>query len=406
MKPHRYIWILACIVAVIQQPAVASVNVTHSDTNHLTDYYKVTLRRTINCGEYYNFSGYCEHYLAYGESLVFNDSDGGGCSVVYSIDFASWVTTLPSTAISINKALTNWNIDNDDNSNESIGAPNQPGADYLQNVAVSGENDLVGLNLSVSLEGMTTGVIRLTVTNSVGGNSRLYESASKSGTAFLNGAGVRGWSLPDTPPDTLYIEGNGLGTATFKLEIIEDGGKILSSNSVGTTFVAAVLGKQPTIEERNLWQGNPLFPTNLLGCEWSITGPKTLNGGPDPVYNCIGWSVDIEQHIWNSLDMDNDGVLEDSDFDTFYATHNYSPCSLEDAEIMLYKTGSPHVETHFTNPTGIQHAARKVSGTPSGAGNWIMFESKLGYGHRIEHKRDALNGNPEYGSHYRYYKKN
>jgi len=62
------------------------------------------------------------------------------------------------------------------------------------------------------------------------------------------------------------------------------------------------------------------FPS-LVGCEWSITAPKTQT------YNCIAWSVGETDAWYNKLDMDevgnNNGVFEDSDVVAFYTSKGY-----------------------------------------------------------------------------------
>ena len=50
------------------------------------------------------------------------------------------------------------------------------------------------------------------------------------------------------------------------------------------------------------------------------------------------------------------------------------------------------------------HAARRSANSPSGMGNWIMYESKCGKWEKIEHIWDQLNNGSEYGTPVRFYK--
>lgn len=371
-------------------PAIthASVQESHTDTSHQSDFKRVILRSTIACGGYYYESFTCEHWLLYGQSMTFTDYNVGDCSNTYSIESVSWVTTGPSTSLSTS-TLTHWNIDNDDNSG---------GADYTQSTAVSGENDLVALNLGVQLSVMNQGTITLSATNSISGNSKIYSSSSKGSSAVLTGAGSISWVLPNTPPGQLWVEGTNLGSASFTLTIKDGAGTTLSSSSTGTTFAAATAGSQPSSTVRNYIES--VFPF-IVHCEWSVTASATPN------YNCIAWTLgNTGSWIWTSVDGafgNNNGTLEESDWDAFYDASGYEPCSFAEAQIALFKTGYEVYDEYLYNPQGYTHAARKMTNS-AGTESWIMYESKLGQNVRIEHIHNALNASSAYGSHYRYYK--
>ena len=159
------------------------------------------------------------------------------------------------------------------------------------------------------------------------------------------------------------------------------------------TYIPALCGRQPTPQERSVAQGK--YP-NLVHCEWSITGEATST------YNCIAWSVGVtNEWFWWEVDDagDMDGVIEESDFDAFYADYGYVPTDdINQAVILLYRDPA-HAAPD--NPDGITHAARRA-GCNCGAGRWTMFESKRGRNVRIEHRRDQLSGG-YYGDYFKGY---
>ena len=185
---------------------------------------------------------------------------------------------------------------------------------------------------------------------------------------------------------SLYVEGVDKGTCQIKLTYQHSPGKEVW-DIVKYTFIAADCGRQPkTKGTRNERQDEKGAHKNIVHCEWSIIVE------PTSVYNCIAWSINITTDwIWNQVDEDYgdvDGIIEISDFDSFYDYYNYKPCTETEAEIMLYKKASHQAPD---NPDGITHACRKRS-CSCGAGKWIMFESKEGTDFQTEHRKDALNG--------------
>ena len=126
---------------------------------------------------------------------------------------------------------------------------------------------------------------------------------------------------------------------------------------------------------------------NIVHCEWSVTE------GVNPAYNCIAWTVGrTDVLMWWQLDTNGNGVVEEGEFDDFYDSYDYTPCALEEAQILLFRNAAGSV-THA--------AIKRTEACTCGAGRWKMVESKRGTGLKIEHRRDQLNGGL-YGDHFRY----
>jgi hypothetical protein len=84
----------------------------------------------------------------------------------------------------------------------------------------------------------------------------------------------------------------------------------------------------------------------------------------------------------------SDGVVDETDFDSFYDYFGYEPCDSAEAIIILYKKTA---DIREYNPLGINHASRK-SPNNCKCDNLEMFTSKNGYNWPlIEHERDSLN---------------
>jgi hypothetical protein len=168
------------------------------------------------------------------------------------------------------------------------------------------------------------------------------------------------------------------------------------SDTVTCTFIAADCGRQPKTSPVNEREDMKYKFPNLVHCEWSITGEKS------DAYNCIAWSVgetgknyvDVESVGYpNDIAIDTkwgngDGVMSGAELDAFYDAKGYAPTSrIFEADVVYY--------AYF-------HAARRKGCSCSG-GKWVMFESKLGKGIRIEHDMDQLKDSV-YGFPARFYK--
>jgi len=312
-------------------------------------------------------------------------------------------------------AFVHFNLDNDNDSNNTPGSPKRPGADYLETTnSVTGENDLESLKMSLTpllAPSLDFGSVVL----STPGSAKIWKTGTKGSSNLLVPAdGNKTWDLSD--PDqkdeflslsfgvSLFVEGINTDTGNITLTYKASDNDI-HSDSVKYTFIAADCGRQPKTDspdERTIAESIG----NLTHCEWSITDDTDT----PPYYNCIAYSVG-ETTNWYSrtegtmahqydiiIDVEwgnNNGIFEIlEDLDPFYDAKGYVPSAIqppseptEDVVIMYY--------------SGF-HAAREKS-CSCGAGKWIMFESKCGEWVRMEHVWDQLNGGI-YGSPTRYYK--
>lgn len=301
-------------------------------------------------------------------------------------------------------AFVHFNLDNDDSSNNSIGAPKHPGGDYLEpNNPVTGENDLKSLGMSLT-PSFDFGSVVLTIS----GCAKIWKSPTKGSTNLLLASGSKTWDLTNSTERNefyslctsgVFVEGVNTGSGEIILKYIAPSGAEIHRDTIKYTFIAADCGRQPKTvspNERNI--GASLG--NLVHCEWSITDDTDT----PPYYNCIAWSVgettawyvDVEAHRMHIYDIvidyqwgNGDGTMTTAELDAFYAAKGYSPTASgpSDATVMYY--------------SGFHGARKKNCGC--GAGKWIMFESKCGEWVKIEHVWNQLSGGI-YGSPTRYYK--
>ena len=307
-------------------------------------------------------------------------------------------------------AYVHFNVDNDNSSNNSLGAPKHPGGDYLETSTVSGEDDLMPFYIFLSPSSLESGTVLLTIPP----GAKVWKSATKGSSNLVFSPGEYSWNLSD--PDersqffnlcgtTLYIEGWMYSTGNMKLRYIDPlGNHINPEEIVKYKFIAANCGDQPkTAGEHYPDAGKSQredFESRfsaLVRCEWSITDNSPV---PNWNYNCIAYSVD-ENNVWYTIyDIaDNYGSLprgtfEPEDMDDFYATKKgwslittgTDEEKAEQAEAMYY--------------SGF-HAARRRS-CICGSGRWIMYGSKCGPFECIEHVWDQLGS--YYGTPIRFYK--
>jgi hypothetical protein len=298
-------------------------------------------------------------------------------------------------------ALVHYNVDNDNSSDNSQGAPKHPGGDYLEDGPVTGENDPLPMTMSLAPD-LREGIVTL----SRGGSGvRVWKSAQKgAGNEILVDQDGKIWDLADDQQRTdftglsnsLYVEGSDGAVGALALIYFPPGGAEAIDDLVIYHFTAADCGDQPRTDNGKRQQFEAAFPS-LVRCEWSITAP------PSGVYNCIAWSVG-ETDVWYNklyhnppgdvgIDKeygDDDGVFELSDMDAFYLDKKgWTPSAQgpTDAQAIYY--------------SGF-HAARKRT-CACGGGRWLMFESKCGEADRIEHVWEQLNGGA-YGDPVRLYK--
>jgi len=304
-----------------------------------------------------------------------------------------------------------FNLDNDNDSNNSLGTPKRPGADYLETTnSVTGEDDLKSLSMSLS-PSLELGEIILSAES----GAKIWKSDTKDSTNLVVDSGsYKTWNLYNGEERNeflslcssgLYVEGVATGNATVKLEYEETNGSArIHRDLIKYTFIAADCDRQPKTDspdERTTAESIG----NLTHCEWSITDDTDA----PPYYNCIAWSVgetnawyvDIEAHRMHGYDIviddewgDGDGTMTTAELDAFYDAKGYEPSAIQPPSeptgdvVIMYYSGF--------------HGDRK-RGCSCGSGKWIMFESKCGEWVKMEHVYNQLNGGM-YGSPTRYYK--
>ncbi len=286
-----------------------------------------------------------------------------------------------------------WNIDNDNDSDNTLGYPKHPGGDFLQtNETVAAENELQPLRLEV-LPKSAAGLMTLKSTG-----ISLWRFRRKGRGARILGAGEtlkldlttkEGLERLEIIEGSLYAEGVAKGAGSVEIKVGFCGQDI--SDRVSYRIVAADCGNQPQNDEKASITKS--FP-GLKDCEWSITGPC------DNKYNCLAWSVG-RTNVWVNpaviiegesiaqavnegvtfLGIDGkygnkNGQLEKNELDEFYLREaNAVPVrKLEEADILYYDA---------------YHAARRMR-CACGEGRWEVFESKCGGSYRLEHVYDQL----------------
>lgn len=321
-------------------------------------------------------------------------------------------------------AFVHFNLDNDNSSNNSVGAPKRPGADYLETTnPVTGEDDLKSLTMTL-LPLLDFGSAVLSIPS----GAKIWKSATKGSGNLVLESGSKTWDLSvESQRNEFYslcstgvfVEGVNTGSGNIVLRYINPPGAEIYSDTVKYTFIAADCGDQPRTEgehypgagesQRAAFERS--FP--LKRCEWSIIDNRVTHS-----YNCIAFSVD--EYIWyNPSDIDwiygdKDYIFEDSDMDDFY--DNKKVWSLissgtdeekaNRAEAMYYSYGVPwNYGAGDPEPGPGYHAARRYRCMCelSSGDKWIIYESKCGPWEMIEHIWDQLNGS-SYGNPDRFYK--
>ena len=327
-----------------------------------------------------------------------------------------------------------FNLDNDNDSDNSVPNTKLAGADYYEVTnPVTNENDVKLLEMAMS-PSLDFGTVSLSIPSP----AWLWESPTKGSSNFYHAGGSKTWdlSIEEERNDflnhcsTLYVEGINLGAGNFVLKYEYPQENVIHSDKACYDFIAAYCGDQPRTEEEDIYKSiNPpdnvwpsdwqqingykqrygleqIVSTNLSRCQYSITDNLTTrpwSGGKRctiPEYNCIACSVD-EPDEWYSKSRiaryygDKDNDFEEEDMDDFYyqkkewtkITSGEDEERAQQAEAMYY--------SNF-------HAARK-NYCGCGFGKWIMYKSKLGQWERIEHVWNQLNDST-YGDPERFYK--
>jgi hypothetical protein len=237
----------------------------------------------------------------------------------------------------IEDAYVHWNIDNDDGSSTVASeSAKHPGGDYKQNF-VTGEDDLLSLNMNTSASGLNFGTIEL----SIDANAKIWKSTTKGPSAtdtsnLVLSSGKKSWNLSDalqksdftTISSSLFVEGVNEGESDFKLEFIPPAGSKIELDKIKYHFIAANCGNQPNIEKPIIGQklGPKLNPDGsfsqalipiygdsqkeivkkafpkIIECEYSILNNR------DKKYNCIAHSIGVNDKVYVPLITDR--VLE------------------------------------------------------------------------------------------------
>lgn len=289
-------------------------------------------------------------------------------------------------------AYIHFNIDNDDESGG--GTSKYPGGDFLQDDTVTGEDDLKQLACALTPSGLTAGRVVLARAS---GDIQVWKNAQKGSNQAIftdpDDLLTKTWDLANPTQradfnavkNALWVEGTDVNTTALTLSL-KMGNRTLHKDTVNYKPIAATCGDQPSVELRADFKiGWP----ELVDCEYSITGPATS------AYNCYAWSVDATSPFMDYAYLvvwygDHMPPLTMADIDDFYwvkkSWFRYQD-DPESSEAMHYTLG---------------HGARRKD-CACGAGNWTMYESKLGDGVRIEHLWDQLGGG-RYGEINGYYR--
>jgi hypothetical protein len=330
---------------------------------------------------------------------------------VVEVDLSAWDlhSEVPEQQEENPGVFIHFNVDND---NANVNG-DQPIADYTEVGPVNGEDDTEALVAAVTPAGLEHGTLTLVRTNE---SAKVWKDAQKgAGNKVVVDVDSRVWDMSvaadrsdfNAVRTNLRAEGCGGGASGLALQYKDPNGALRTSDTVDYTFIAALCGRQPMPIER-IWASG-LYP-DLIHCEWSITGQATN------VYNCFAWSVDEQNHWYSPAEMDQvygnaNNLLDDEDLDRFYelkmSWERIAGGTDEDkasqAEATYYSYGAPwDYVNHPENPPGAGgHAARNatklVPPCTCGAGQWVMYSSKLGQAVRIEHVWNQLNES-SYGS--------
>jgi hypothetical protein len=319
-----------------------------------------------------------------------------------------------------------YNEDDDDRATSAFWGTPIPDKDKTGPVA--NEKDLIPFQVWVR-NAPNKGTVTLTRSNT---NIRVWRTSNKgAGNQVLVSNDSKTWDLANDTERAdfqslgegnlnqakMWVEGYAIGTSTLTLTYKDEAGADIASDTLNWTVFGATAGRQPTPEEHD--QFVAAWP-KLVDCEWSITAeptprPNTPGYNAANFYNCFAWSVG-ETNTWyndirpnpnwpTSVGIDqffgnNNGVFElVEDLDKFYAAKGYqlmAKVGQDDRPDIMYYDG--------------KHAAAKKNALLApGIPLSQLYESKLGWVHRIEHVWNQLDGStnplPGYGNRVRYYKK-
>jgi hypothetical protein len=235
-------------------------------------------------------------------------------------------------------AFVHFNLDNDDESDDSVGAPKHPGGDYLQTTdPVAGENDLKALTMSME-PSLSEGDVVLSIPSS----ASIWKDDEKGSSNLVLASGSKTWDLSNSGQrddflslcsGSLYVEGIDLGTGNIVLKYEYPSGNEITSDTVKYTFIAADCGDQPKIVETicdypetiQIYRREIIESWGVKPCEYSITDnivlctnpyhehDSTYEGKAFPSgYNCIAWSVDEDWRRYEKVHIQDYVAEQDS----------------------------------------------------------------------------------------------
>jgi len=299
-------------------------------------------------------------------------------------------------------AFIHWNIDNDNNSYG--GTPKHPGGDYLETTAsVAGEDDLKKLTCALWTDGVGEVDCGIATLSLRADSAAIWKSKTKSAeNLVVSPGGEKSWDLRNAPErtvfyaikDSLFVEGVASGECEVEFKYKHDSGKEIA-DVVKYTFLAANCYNQPTRTQNSTVLG--LSANKLEGCEWSISDETSMT------CNCLALSVGKTNTRINLVKMvgtiandyvdgrigEPDGKVTIEEICAFYADYGfYRVDSISGADVVFYGH-------YIGGPDGVVnsvlfHAASRKSLRQScdcGNGKWEMFESKLGNGPLLEHRK-------------------
>ena len=141
---------------------------------------------------------YVEGCLAGGVVLVFSYNNVAWCDIVgfHVVEPILFAYDIDGVVLDANEenvgAYVHFNLDNDNSSNNSVGAPKHPGGDYLETSgSVSGENDLKLFGMFLYPWSLSTGIVLLDVPP----GAKVWKSAEKGSANLVFSPGEYAWDL-------------------------------------------------------------------------------------------------------------------------------------------------------------------------------------------------------------------
>jgi len=326
-------------------------------------------------------------------------------------------------------AFVHYNIDNDDDSDNTLGGTKHPGNDLLQQEdPVTDEDDLLAAvaTFDTTIHWGKVALVRseesiLVWTSATKGEDHALLVEEQEAEEVWDLSVPAEYAAFHALKSSLFVEGAEYnGEADLKLQFLRPDDTLICEDVIHYTGIAADCEDQPRTEgtdypgdrsQREFFEA--AFPNpgggGLVRCEWSSLAPQ------DPTYNCIAWSVgrdDVwvnqvveypqysgvfwpELTLWGThyvsidlYDSDDPGTEPDwgngnNSFEADPEMHNFY---LDQANCTPTGTGPDDAQIMYY--TGYHGAKRRSCAC--GNGQWLMYESKCGAFDIIEHVHDQL----------------